>query len=80
MLILSFVLAIVLVSTAISLRNLRLEVVLLRESLGRAGAVNVAVDELDREATAMSTRVVATRDDARERIGAARPRHRHTGR
>jgi len=80
MLITSSVLAIVVVLTAISLRHLRLEVVLLRQSLRRAGAVNVALTELDREASSMACRVAATRADASDRIRSSRSLHGQAGR
>jgi len=80
MLITSSVLALAVVATAISLRQLRIETVLLKESLRRSGATSVALFELDREATSMARRVAATRADASDRIRTSRSLRGRTSR
>jgi len=67
--------AMVVIAAAFSLRRLRIELSLLRVALRQAGAIDVASNELDREATAIGARAAFTHADAKSRLRPTRSRH-----
>jgi len=72
--------AVVVVATAWSLRNLGTELARLRLSLRRSGAAAVALSELDRETIAMGSRLASIRSDLSSKVHWPRPRHASPGR